>query len=508
MACRANDMKKVKRYLETMTLNEINHRESNDTTALYEATLQGHYNIVKLLLERGASSQIKNLPNRLTSYEEPKTNQIGQLFTHLFKIRYQRFGTNTTMLEWKIIPDDPIYRAYRDRYIKNLGLDRTVRDKLHNKKLLGIKKMSNTRVLLQQAKNSNDATYLLSACTAEIGFYSALCSTLAREEQGYLRYSGTRYTWQSSFYGIIAQDPLLDKHRFVGKVYRAMLFKNLDLSTYTENTTIMNITFLSTSKNRNIAEGFPNQEKEYVSPFPLYHDIMKMARQATACRRMNYDNYNNTTASGKDRLRNGEGLEDTAKKMQQQDKNGSSSLKRVATSDAPRYGSDDEYEGMNGDWQEVRYSKQKRINDNDNNIEIDTRQFQQFTRTFTNSNQNNEDIREEFKQQDFKSIFSIDDISGTINDKNRHVKIELLDMNEYNELLNGATVNLYGQRRRLIEQLRKHPEKSPPDVQLFIPSEYRNNKYDSRIIHNDEVYDQQNYYYQQVQSFSTTDQST
>ncbi|CAF1154909.1 unnamed protein product [Didymodactylos carnosus] len=63
-------------------------------------------------------------------------------------------------------------------------------------------------------------------------------------------------------------------------------------------------------------------------------------------------------------------------------------------------------------------------------------------------------------------------------------------------------------RRRLIEQLRKHPEKLPPDFQLFIPSEYRNNKYDSRIMHNDEVCDQPNYYYQQVQSFSTSDQST
>ncbi|CAF4571394.1 unnamed protein product, partial [Didymodactylos carnosus] len=150
----------------------------------------------------------------------------------------------------------------------------------------------------------------------------------------------------------------------------------------------------------------------------------------------------------------------------------------------------------------------------------------------------------------FKSIFSVEEMAGTITDRNRHVKIELWDEKEYENLLNSGKLNVQGNlfdvdkflpspkilicakcnlpghtrkmcqvsnfdvckrcggdrknleehkncqikchncqgdhvstdfkcpiikefRRHLIIEMRKHPERLPPDTQLFIPSDFR-----------------------------------
>ncbi|CAF1304189.1 unnamed protein product, partial [Didymodactylos carnosus] len=87
----------------------------------------------------------------------------------------------------------------------------------------------------------------------------------------------------------------------------------------------------------------------------------------------------------------------------------------------------------------------------------------------------------------FNSIFSIEEMTGTVTNRTRHVKIELLDKKEYDDLLNGGQLNVQGDhvstdfrypviqdfRRQLIDELRKHPERLPPDTQLFIPSDFR-----------------------------------
>ncbi|CAF4385987.1 unnamed protein product, partial [Didymodactylos carnosus] len=52
-------------------------------------------------------------------------------------------------------------------------------------------------------------------------------------------------------------------------------------------------------------------------------------------------------------------------------------------------------------------------------------------------------------------------------------------------------------RRELIRQLKNHPERLPPQVQLFMPSDYRNKKDGARTIFSSRRYDggpYQNYY--------------
>ncbi|CAF0990987.1 unnamed protein product [Rotaria sordida] len=149
----------------------------------------------------------------------------------------------------------------------------------------------------------------------------------------------------------------------------------------------------------------------------------------------------------------------------------------------------------------------------------------------------------------------------TINDRNRHLRIELLDKKKYNAMINSGKISIFGQlydideflsspkllicskcnqrghvkhnfksssfdicrgcgddrsnndnhkeckinchhckgdhvstgykcpfiqeyRRRLTIELRKHPDLLPPDIQLFIPSEYREQGERTKIIFN------------------------
>jgi hypothetical protein len=177
---------------------------------------------------------------------------------------------------------------------------------------------------------------------------------------------------------------------------------------------------------------------------------------------------------------------------------------------------------------------------------------------------NNSITDQEIKEEldiNYKSIHSISTMNGTLNDRTRHVKIELNDKKEYETLLNRRKINLLGQsfdvdeflpapkilicgrcnqpghvkktcsnstydicrrcggnrsnidehkecpikchhcgaehlstdykcplineyRSQLILELKKHPEKLPQHVQLFIPSQYRDKNDKSKIIQN------------------------
>jgi prefoldin subunit 5 len=181
-----------------------------------------------------------------------------------------------------------------------------------------------------------------------------------------------------------------------------------------------------------------------------------------------------------------------------------------------------------------------------------------------------QDIKEELNMN-YKSIRSISSMNGTLNDKTRHVKIELFDKIDYETLLNVGKITLLGQlyyvdeflpvpkilicgrcnqpghikktcqnstfdicrrcggnrsiidehkecpikchhcgnehlstdyrcplieeyRYQTILELKKHPEKLPQHVQLFIPSQYRDKNDKTKIIQNKTVYHQQQHY--------------
>lgn len=201
---------------------------------------------------------------------------------------------------------------------------------------------------------------------------------------------------------------------------------------------------------------------------------------------------------------------------------------------------------------------------------------------WVNNSFTDDDVRDELNMK-FESLFSIASMQGTINERNRHIKVEMLNKNEYNKLLNSGKINLGGQlysvdeylpaprilicnrcnlpghtkkscrnsdvdlcrrcgksrtnieehkdceikchhcqenhlatdykckiidkyRRELIEELKKHPERMPPEVQLFIPSGYRSDDR-RKMIYNEEAYHQNQYVQQQQQFYNRSDEN-
>ena len=78
-ACRNGDVDTVKKILPKLKSNDIDRIESNGSTALHAASYYGHTNIVRLLLERGADSTIRNKYEK-TAKEEASTDQVRSLF--------------------------------------------------------------------------------------------------------------------------------------------------------------------------------------------------------------------------------------------------------------------------------------------------------------------------------------------------------------------------------------------------------------------------------------------
>ncbi|CAF1306181.1 unnamed protein product [Rotaria sordida] len=193
-----------------------------------------------------------------------------------------------------------------------------------------------------------------------------------------------------------------------------------------------------------------------------------------------------------------------------------------------------------------------------------------------------DDISDELNMK-FESIFSIESMYGLINEKNRHIKVEILDKKEHIKILNSGKINLGGHlysvdeflpsprilicnrcnlpghtkkscrnsevdicrrcgnprtnikehinceikchhcqekhvandykckviekyRRELIEELKKHPERMPPEVQLFIPTEYRSDDR-KKMIYNEKIHHQNQNQNIQQQHYNKSDPS-
>lgn len=101
LACRNDDVVKVKQLLSHLTLEEIDRIEPNGSTALHAASYFGHIEIVRLLLEKGASRRQKN-KNGVTPADEAKTFEMAQLFNREALSPNSRFVTISANREWSI----------------------------------------------------------------------------------------------------------------------------------------------------------------------------------------------------------------------------------------------------------------------------------------------------------------------------------------------------------------------------------------------------------------------
>jgi hypothetical protein len=84
-ACHNGDLYTVKKMLPKLKANDIDRIESNGSTALHAASYYGHANIVRLLLQQGANTTIRNKYKK-TAKEEASTDDVRSVFESTGKI--------------------------------------------------------------------------------------------------------------------------------------------------------------------------------------------------------------------------------------------------------------------------------------------------------------------------------------------------------------------------------------------------------------------------------------
>ncbi|CAF1531996.1 unnamed protein product, partial [Didymodactylos carnosus] len=268
-ACRNGDVKKVKELLSNRTLNDINVEESNGSTALHAASYKGHFEIVQLLLNAGASRSIKN-KHKFFPYEEGRTPEIRELFS---RTNRNRFGNDDiTKLEWAEVDLQAINRR------SWLKLNWT-KDKMFNtiewmsknylcEKLPDLTEHSTIEYFFKQAETEDSDSedrrirgqpkYLIKAYTAETDYYRKFSIDFASEDLD-KDWTSSMLQWiVATFYS----HPLLGGFSFQGQTYRGAKMSDSDYKRYHtqykagKRVTVMNKLFLSTSKDRKVAEEF------------------------------------------------------------------------------------------------------------------------------------------------------------------------------------------------------------------------------------------------------------
>ncbi|CAF3643240.1 unnamed protein product [Adineta steineri] len=292
--CRRNNVTKLRKYVGKMTIDQINRIGPNGETALHVATNHGHKEIIQLLLDNEASRSIRNQITNRAAYEENLTLEIKQLFQR--PKHENRFLANSSLevFEWTLHYNDPVLQRsqFRRRLINPFKVDRNiVRSTLNKDQLSSIFRvtlanfsdnflstLSSNEIaarhksfiewFFQQAIMKVDSTFILKAYTSATNFYGILNKTLAKFALEYfdaILQESTDYKALISTIDLISlliNDADLDKHNYRGTTYRGMLLRNEDLVKYVVGSKLMNISFVSTSKDREIAEIFAGQNSE------------------------------------------------------------------------------------------------------------------------------------------------------------------------------------------------------------------------------------------------------
>jgi hypothetical protein len=262
-ACRNNDIDSVKSLVETMTSDQINKLEPNGSTALHAASYNGHYEIVELLLKKGASKSIKNQYN-CTPYEEAKSDAIKQLFSGE-NVNDRFVGDSNNTIEWIRVGERIDHEA---KAIRNMLKAYSGQNKKKKKKILiemidlgNYKDIDKIKWYFDQANDNNDPTYILTAYTEQTEFYQRLNRALARAHQ--LNPTDENQRQLLDFLNLICCHPSFHKYEFQGETYRGMKMDDNDFKQYEIGLKFMTKSLLSTSKVRDIAEKFATKKEAH-----------------------------------------------------------------------------------------------------------------------------------------------------------------------------------------------------------------------------------------------------
>ena len=247
-ACRNGDLDYVREHLPNIGLEEINQVQANGSTVLHAACFFGHEEIVKLLLDNGASRSVTN-KHKCLPYDESKTESIKKLFIRTTTTRFSDDGSGH--IDWMKCDEDAekLAREYRIRH-KGLGWSGKIDLRLkHIQSEMAHANDKDVQYFLDQAKT--DPFFLLKAYTAETPFYRKLNQDLATKHFNHGSNFGITY-----FIDFFYNHPAFERLSYTGPAYRGMTVTQDDLKQYTVGGKVMNKAFMSTTIDRAVAHKF------------------------------------------------------------------------------------------------------------------------------------------------------------------------------------------------------------------------------------------------------------
>ncbi|CAF1277641.1 unnamed protein product [Rotaria magnacalcarata] len=254
-ACSNGDLALVQWLLPTLPLAEIDRLEPNGNTALHAACANGHTEIVRLLLRKGAASHLKDVFNS-TPTDVATNPEIKQLFQRPLKEAQSRFKSYDVHTEWTLRKWSDAVVHYFTLY--PVGEVPTIADtalKIINTDDLddgsGMKKITEW---MKQARENNDSTYFLRAYTSSTIFYEKLNLKLAQHANNQL--NPANLPWYLALPKHLYHQDTLSQYRYLGNTYRGMIMTKTDFDQYQVGEIILNKAFLSTSTSRDVAEFF------------------------------------------------------------------------------------------------------------------------------------------------------------------------------------------------------------------------------------------------------------
>ncbi|CAF2388658.1 unnamed protein product [Rotaria sp. Silwood2] len=261
-SCRNNDITRVKELITTLTLDDIDRIEQNGSTALHVASYYGHTEIVRLLLERGASRSIRNSYG-YTPEAESRTPEIKKLF--LRNNETDRYVCHNGSIEWMKADENIHMEAQKWRWIMEHSwegqkldwLVHEVQTDFIDTEFKESKDLEKIQKFFNQAIKEMNPICLIKAYTAETDFYKHLNKQLAiiggnfKSTNGHANRCGMKCYLQIFF---THHD--LDRLTYIGECYRGMIVVQDDLDQYEVGSQIMNKSFLSTSSDYSVAMKF------------------------------------------------------------------------------------------------------------------------------------------------------------------------------------------------------------------------------------------------------------
>jgi hypothetical protein len=259
-ACRDGDEATVKRLLPLTSVADLNRLEPNGRSCLHVACDRGHVEITQQLIDNGSSRVIKD-KNGHTPFDQVQIKEILELSSREAEAAEKRYAVNPyEKPDWLFGQDiaEAFARAIARGCVKDRGVKKTVKKILAADNLIPNDQSEGNKLLrfyLNEARDKNDATFLLKAYTIECPFYRELNDYMATGKKRKV-YKKLCHKWSGYYTGALMRNPTLEPYRFSGITYRGMEVTHEGLKQYKVGGALTNKTFQSTSKSRKVALRF------------------------------------------------------------------------------------------------------------------------------------------------------------------------------------------------------------------------------------------------------------